>query len=203
MGRLFLHRLSAATVISLIALLFAMGGTAAAATPSLQVSNSANASPLPASSHSWKIVRSANRTDTVNYLDAVACSSSTRCEAVGNHQTTGGAAPLAEVWNGTRWALQTMPNPTGSTGTTLVGVACPSATRCEAVGYYNTSGNVQVPLAEGWNGTTWALQTTPNPAGAIFSELNAVACLSATNCEAVGDYQNSSGVTLTLAERWS
>jgi hypothetical protein len=141
-----------ATVISPIALLFAMSGTAAAATPSLQVGNSANASPLPASSHSWKIVRSANRTDTVNYLDAVACSSSTRCEAVG---------------------------------------------------YYNTSSNVQVPLAEGWNGTRWAVQTTPNPTGAIFSELNAVACLSATNCEAVGDYQNSSGVTLTLAERWS
>src|SRR5262252_1096547 len=105
-----------------------MSGTAVAATPSLQVSNSANASPLPASSHSWKIVRSANRTGGVNYLDAVACSSSTRCEAVGDHYTGGAAVPLAEVWNGTRWALQAMPNPTGSIDTTLVGVACPSAT---------------------------------------------------------------------------
>jgi hypothetical protein len=110
---------------------------------------------------------------------------------------------LAEVWNGTRWALQTMPNPTGSTGTTLVGVACPSATRCEAVGYYNTSSNVQVPLAEGWNGTTWAVQTTPNPAGAAQTELLAVACPKATRCEAVGYSQPASGGSFTVAERWN
>jgi hypothetical protein len=57
-------------------------------------------------------------------------------------------------------------------------------------------------LAERWNGTRWALQTTPNPAGGSVS-LNAVACLSATDCEAVGDNQTSSGVTVTMAERWS
>jgi hypothetical protein len=200
--RLFLHRLSAATVILLIPLFFALGGTAAAA-PSLQVSHSANASPLPASSHSWKIVRSANRTGTVNYLDAVACSSSARCEAVGYRQTGGALLPLAEVWNGTRWALQAMPNPTGSTDTLLIGVACPSATRCEAVGYYNTSSTVQVPLAEGWNGTTWAVQTTPSPASATQIELQAVACPKVTRCEAVGSYNNSSGGFSTLAERWN
>ena len=49
----------------------------------------------------------------------------------------------------------------------------------------------------------WSIQTTPNPAGATSSQLLAVACLSATNCEAVGNYTNSSGGTVTLAERWS
>ena len=164
----------------------------------------ANAPQLPAGSHSWKIVRSANRTGTVSYLDAVACSSSTDCEAVGYYRTTSGASlPLAEVWNGTNWALQTIPNPKGSTGSVLLGVACPSATHCEAVGYYTNSSQVQAPLAERWNGTTWALQAIPDPTGSTQSQLQAVACPSTTDCEAVGYQNNSSGVFVTLAEDWN
>ena len=164
----------------------------------------ANAPQLPAGSHSWKIVRSANRTGTVSYLDAVACSSSTDCEAVGYYRTTSGASlPLAEVWNGTNWALQTIPNPKGSTGSVLLGVACPSATHCEAVGYYTNSSQVQAPLAERWNGTTWALQAIPDPTGSTQSQLQAVACPSSTRCQAVGYYNNSSNGVSTVAERWN
>jgi len=109
---------------------------------------------------------------------------------------------LAERWNGTKWAVQTTP-PTGPTNGPA-GVACPSSTPdCEAVGSADNSSSVLVTLAEQWNGTKWALQATPNPADAASSNLLAVACLSATNCEAVGSYFNSSGVTVTLAERWS
>ena len=111
---------------------------------------------------------------------------------------------LAERWNGTTWALQTTPIPAGAIGSTLNEVACPSSTPdCEAVGAYSVSSSPTVTLAERWNGTTWALQTTPNRTGVLDSELNAVACLSATDCQAVGDDLNSSNVTVTLAERWS
>lgn len=58
-------------------------------------------------------------------------------------------------------------------------------------------------LAEGWNGATWVLQATPNPVGALASSLNGAACPSSTVCEAVGDYDNSSGIQVTLVEAWS
>jgi hypothetical protein len=44
----------------------------------------------------------------------------------------------------------------------LYGVSCTSATACTAVGYYTNSGGTDVTLAEGWNGTSWAIQVTPS-----------------------------------------
>jgi hypothetical protein len=70
---------------------------------------------------------------------------------------------LAEVWNGTSWAIQATPNPTGVKGTFLSGVSCKSAAACTAVGDYENSAGSYAPLAEAWNGTSWAIETTPNP----------------------------------------
>jgi hypothetical protein len=58
-------------------------------------------------------------------------------------------------------------------------------------------------LAERWNGTAWAIQTTANPVGARESMLNGISCTSSNECTAVGHYINSSGVKMTLAERWN
>jgi hypothetical protein len=41
------------------------------------------------------------------------------------------------------------------------GVSCPSVSACAAVGYDLNS--TYKSLAEGWNGTAWALQSTPTP----------------------------------------
>jgi hypothetical protein len=61
---------------------------------------------------------------------------------------------------------------------------------------------IGLTLAERWNGSSWAVRATPNPAGATQSFLNAVSCISATACTAVGIYTDSGGNNLTLAERW-
>lgn len=53
-------------------------------------------------------------------------------------------------------------------------------------------------LAEAWDGTSWSIQPTVNPAG--FSELSGVACRSAGVCTAVGFVTKPSGKTQTLAE---
>ena len=45
------------------------------------------------------------------------------------------------------------------------GVSCTSATACTAVGY-DASVGTTVTLAERWNGTSWKIQSTPNPTGA-------------------------------------
>jgi hypothetical protein len=62
--------------------------------------------------------------------------------------------------------------------------------------------SVEVTLAEKYNGTTWQVQSTPNPHGANLSLFNAVSCASATGCEAVGG-AGSAAAQLPLAERYS
>ena len=96
------------------------------------------------------------------------------------------------------WALQTTPNPSGSPLAELYTVSCTSASACTAVGDdENSAGTAILTLAERWNGSTWTVQTTVNPAGGEDS-LGGVSCTSATSCEAVGGT-----ATGTLAEFWN
>ncbi len=153
---------------------------------------------------SWAIETTPNPSDGTNsVLNDVSCTSTTACTAVGYISGSNGLGTFAEEWNGTSWAIETTRNPSGVTSITLSGVSCTSATSCTAVGWYVNSSGVFVTLAEAWNGASWAIQTTPNPAGATQSYLNDVSCTSATACTAVGEYHNSSGAVVTLAERWN
>jgi hypothetical protein len=132
-------------------------------------------------------------------LNGVSCSSGSACTGVGQFVTTSGAQrTLAERWNGSSWRIQPTPNPAGSPSSRLSAVACPATGTCTAVG----SSNSKV-LVEQWGGSRWRIQPAPVPPGAQFSELLAVSCTAAAACIAVGDYVNSSGVDVTLAERWN
>jgi hypothetical protein len=134
----------------------------------------------------------------------VSCTSSTACTAVGQYVNSSGVkVPLAERWNGKEWSLQTPAAPSGATESQLLQVACTSSAVCISAGEYKNSSGVLVTLAERWNGSEWSIQTTPNPSGAKESILNGVSCTSSTECTAVGHYVNSSGVRVTLAERWN
>jgi hypothetical protein len=97
---------------------------------------------------------------------------------------------------------QPTPNLSGETHSSLSSVSCTSATACSAVGTYWTLG-ANVTLAEAWNGTKWAVQATPNPAGALNTYLDAVSCSSATACAAVGNYVVSNPFYQGLAELWN
>jgi hypothetical protein len=154
---------------------------------------------------SWTVQTTPNpKGATYSELDAVSCSSATACTAVGTYEnSSGNEVALAEVWNGTSWTVQTTPNPSGAIGSELEGVSCSSTTACTAVGSSSASYGVDETLAEVWNGTSWTVQTTPNPKGATYSELDAVSCSSATACTAVGWYEISSGTYVTLAEVWN
>jgi hypothetical protein len=80
-------------------------------------------------------------------LDAVSCTSSKACTATGSYQPDGVSAYYAEVWNGTRWAVQTTPVPSGSQGGSLLGVSC-VPNRCAAVGaYFSSTGQLTLALA--------------------------------------------------------
>jgi hypothetical protein len=153
----------------------------------------------------WVIQGTSNPSGaTTSILRGVSCTSAAACTAVGYYFNSGGTGvTLAERWNGTGWAIQATLNPSGAAGSFLYGVSCTSATACTAVGTYHSSSGTFLTLAERWNGTTWAIQASPNPNGATGSILNGVSCASATACTATGYYTNSGGTNLTLAERWN
>jgi hypothetical protein len=127
---------------------------------------------------------------TFSELTAVACTSPVSCLAVGDTQSGGKQVPLAELWNGSKWKIKPVPKPSGQKSSGLSGIACPSASKCFAVGSSNTN-DIFKTLAEVWNGSKWLIQKAPSPAK---DSLNAVSCRSASSCMAVG-----SG----LAERWN
>jgi hypothetical protein len=125
----------------------------------------------------------------------VSCVSETDCVAVG----ASNAGTLAERWNGEDWTIQATPNPVGKTMTGFTGVSCTSASFCVAVGFpFDSAGNPVATLAERWNGKSWAILPTPNPAPG--SGFGGVSCTSASFCVAVGG--GPAGVK-TLAERWN
>jgi hypothetical protein len=92
-------------------------------------------------------------------LSQVSCTSATFCEAVGSYLDTNfNTDPLAAVWNGTAWSLQS--TPTLTTEAAFVAVSCTSPSFCEAWG----GGTPNFPgpeVAEQWNGTgsQWSAQT--------------------------------------------
>lgn len=141
-------------------------------------------------------------------LDAVSCTSATACTATGSLTNGNGIGsglvnPLAEVWNGTTWAIQPTPYPAGANIASLSGVSCLSPDACEAAGYWiPTVGHGRRPLAEVWNGATWTLQVVPG-SGQANDSLSGVSCLTPAACFAVGRYREPSGTPVALAEQWN
>jgi hypothetical protein len=136
----------------------------------------------------WTIGTTLNPAGATNTaLAGVFCGSATDCTAVGrSFDAAGNQTAVVESWNGAAWKSQAAAVPAGATGAELSAVSCRSASACTAVGSYNNSSGTQVTLAESWNGTAWTVRTTPNPAGAIESQLNGVSCASGGTCTAVG-----------------
>jgi hypothetical protein len=119
---------------------------------------------------------------------------------------SGGAAVSTAMRTPTTagWSVVTSPNNlTTSENDNVYTVTCASALECWAVGdeYVNGSGASQT-LIEKWNGTAWSIVTSPNH-GASDNSLNGVTCASTSECWAVGDYVNGSGVDQTLIEKYT
>ena len=117
-------------------------------------------------------------------LEAVSCSSPTKCFAVG--RSSSGHA-LTERWDGTAWKILATPAASGADD--LAGVSCFSATACVAVGT-STSRGVRHALVLRWNGDSWSRQSIANGAG---SALHAVSCTAPTRCVAVGSTATAAG----------
>jgi hypothetical protein len=133
------------------------------------------------------------------YLLGVSCFSKTACMAVGSSS----AGTLAEQWNGSVWTIDPTPNPSGifpgEAG--FDGVSCPTSSFCEAVGLDDQTNELNGVVAETWDGTSWSLQSIPDPSGS--TELRSVSCVAATACEAVGESSDASSEIVPFGEHWN
>jgi hypothetical protein len=128
--------------------------------------------------------------------------------AVGYAVNAAGAPqPLAERWNGARWAIQPVPAPSGVTSSFLFGVSCATARTCTAVGSATRPNTGTVVLTERLSRNRWRIQRVPRPAHRARREVDylaAVSCPRATSCTAVGFAGNAAGTAgRTLIERWT
>jgi hypothetical protein len=150
----------------------------------------------------WSVVPSPDKFSNANVLDAVTCLSAKFCVAVGsfaNYHST-----LVEQWNGSTWSVVPSPDKySGGNNEQLLAVSCTSASFCVADGFYNEGVGPYETLIESWNGSTWSIASSVNPAGA--QGLQGVTCASASFCVAVGYYVVPSGAApdQTLIESWN
>ncbi len=122
---------------------------------------------------------------TSSELNGVACPAAGKCIAVGGSGELFAFSALAQLWNGKSWSSQAPVQPAGSVNGVFNGISCGGPDNCVAVGQYTLlqgDTEVNLPLAELWNGTAWTLLS--GPAG--MNDLSAVSCPTASVCVAVG-----------------
>ncbi len=137
-------------------------------------------------------------------LAGVSCPAADSCFGVGFFAPVAEAplAALTEHWDGSAWSVVANPSPTGAIPAVLGEVSCPTTTSCYAVGTYSPpTRRATKTLIERWNGVSWSIVASPNPASGR-SVLSDVSCPSATNCTAVGQYVQVL-TPRTLVERWN
>jgi hypothetical protein len=155
---------------------------------------------------SWSIATSPNPNTGSDGLTGVTCASASDCWAVGHTypQTGNDYKTLIEHWDGTSWSIVGSPNTFSRDDDYLNAVTCASASDCWAVGWYASYnlGGLGQTLIEHWDGTSWAIATSPNTSTTDSDYLTGVTCASASECWAVGDYAPSTGSLETLIEHW-
>src|SRR5262249_48329060 len=120
--------------------------------------------------------------------------------AVGSHYDGINDRPLAEHFDGGQWVTVPIPAPR-SGAAYLRGVAGSSGTDVWAVGYQITLSGANKTLIEHYDGTSWTIVPSPNPASSA-NYLSAVAAIAMTDTWTVGHYLDNSGVYRTLVEHW-
>jgi hypothetical protein len=140
---------------------------------------------------SWSIVTSPNTSPTQdNMLFGVTCVSTSDCWAVGSYNTgnptqSGVDQTLIERWNGASWSIVASANTSPTQANVLNSVTCTSASNCWAVGYsFDSTTGFDHTLIEQWNGTSWAIVTSPHPT--LNNMLSGVTCVSGSDCWAAG-----------------
>jgi hypothetical protein len=131
-------------------------------------------------------------------LQAVTCVGAADCWAVGS---TGTGLALIEHHTSSGWSVVRSMTPEFGQ---LLGVTCVNAGDCWAVGdsLNNASAVASHTLVEHYAGSQWTAVATPDRSSGVNVMLSGVACVSATNCWAVGD-TGDDNVTHQLIEHYT
>ncbi len=130
----------------------------------------------------------------------LSCPTTTFCAIVGWYENlSGDAFGFIGTLSGGSWKVETTPLPSGP-GTpefgTSYGVACPTASLCTAVGFYDTGSN-EPGVINTWNGSSWSALAAPLPSDAQADQpneqLETVSCPTAAFCMTSGNYTATGG----------
>jgi len=141
------------------------------------------------------------------FVNGLSCASKAVCWAVGDYLTPEDVSiAFAMRWNGNVWQLGNPPDQFPGANS-LASMYCLSSLYCLAAGSYVNNGGLTTPLVYDYSvtpkiGVRWLVLNIPTVAGANFTRLTAITCNGTTDCNAVGDDQNSKGVYVTFAEHW-
>ena len=151
----------------------------------------------------WTIQASENSSTTeINYLFDVSCLSGTFCVAVGAFMRGGWNQPMAQVWDGSSWTMQSIPTFSATEDNFVEGLSCVSASMCVAVGAHSINGGtVYQPMIQVWDGSNWSIQPSPSNSLTENNYLWSVSCVSVSSCVAVGNYYVGIWAR-TLVEVW-
>jgi hypothetical protein len=148
-------------------------------------------------------------TATVITIDKISCASAKVCLAIGLEKlsATATAAWVTLVWDGNTWTPWAVPAPAkGARDVVLTGLSCVKGPSCVAVGEYLTAGTpgTTASFAVTWAGG--ALKLTPalaQPEEVTAVTVNAVSCVTARDCVAVGDVLTPDDADVLLFETWN
>jgi hypothetical protein len=105
---------------------------------------------------------------------------------------------LTEHWDGTAWEIVASPN-VANANHYVYGVTAVAPNDVWAVGRYEPQGGGSRTLVLHWDGTSWSIVPSPNPA--TYNGLYAIAAASDSDIWAVGYYFTESAQR-TLIEHW-
>jgi hypothetical protein len=135
----------------------------------------------------------------VGYFLSTTAISTSDAWAVGGTSWWDPSLTLAVHWDGSSWTKVSTPTP--DTNAVLTGVDGLSSDNVWAVGYNGPGpgirGSDYTPLVEHWDGTSWSVQSVPDPDGG--GQLTAISATSPDDVWAVG---NSDSSQSTLIEHW-
>jgi hypothetical protein len=127
-------------------------------------------------------------------LSAVACPSASECYTVGSAAANDRSPlrPLIERWNGTRWSRRADAF-RGRLHAALLGVACPTVSRCYAAGnVYPKVGIAGPPYVEQLRAGHWRPAARPGRSN-LDVEMGGISCSSPAACTAVGTVATATG----------
>jgi hypothetical protein len=178
---------------------------------------------------SWTIVTAPDEpSSTNNEMYSVTCVTTTDCWMVGTYEIGGGnwqtLTENCSVCSGAtpNWSIVPSPSHDPTLTSQLYSVTCVAANDCWAAGLYaelpnylgvptdsycgtTASTSICRTYIEHWDGTDWSVFSTPNQDGLTpyANGLSAVTCLSSTDCQAIGQYFNSSNISVPYAISWN